>query len=84
MNLGDDDAEAVAAAAIALCTKRPAIYLTDPPSSGGKRDTVTGIMSWLDANDPPLSRNAALYFPRTDVADACSTTSVRARSRQAA
>jgi hypothetical protein len=70
MNLGDDDAEAVAAAAIALCTKRRAIYLIDPPSSGGKRDTVTGIMSWLDANDSLRSRNAALYFPRTDVADA--------------
>ena len=33
MNLGDDDAEAVAAAAIALCTKRRAIYLIDPPSA---------------------------------------------------
>lgn len=69
MNLSDDAAALVGADAIALCTQRRAMYLIDPPSNSGARDSVLGIMSWLDAQASLRSRNAALYFPRADIID---------------
>lgn len=70
MNLADSDAAQVAAQATALCTQRRAMYLLDVPQpANAARDTVPSITSWLDANSGLRSRNAALYFPRVDIAD---------------
>jgi phage tail sheath protein FI len=67
--LPDTDASQVSANAISLCTQRRAFYILDAPQASGDRDTVTGIQTWLDANSSLRSRNAALYFPRVDIAD---------------
>ncbi|MDB5028876.1 MAG: phage tail protein [Candidatus Eremiobacteraeota bacterium] len=70
MNLPDTTAAQVAAQAIGLCTSRRAMYVLDVPQpAGGARDKPDGIATWLDANAQLRSRNAALYFPRVDVAD---------------
>ncbi|KVD68433.1 phage tail sheath C-terminal domain-containing protein [Burkholderia ubonensis] len=69
MNLPDDQAAAVATAALDLCTRRRAMYLLDTPQADANRDTVPAIMQWLDANSGLRSRNAALYFPRIDIPD---------------
>jgi uncharacterized protein len=69
MNLGDNDAFNVATAAITLCETRRAMYLLDAPQGAGSRDTVSSIMSWLDGAAGLRSANAALYFPRMDIAD---------------
>ncbi len=45
------------------------MYVLDAPQQAGDRDTLDGVMTWLDANASLRSRNAALYFPRVDVAD---------------
>lgn len=68
MNLDDTGAKQVATEATALCTERRAMYIMDPPSSAAP-DTVTGIQKWLDGAATLRSRNAALYFPRVDIAD---------------
>ncbi|HWT05417.1 MAG TPA: phage tail sheath C-terminal domain-containing protein, partial [Xanthomonadales bacterium] len=71
MNLGDTDAAQVATDATALCKLRRSMYILDVPSpkAGPSRDTVDGILTWLDANSGLRNRNAALYFPRVDIAD---------------
>jgi phage tail sheath protein FI len=68
-NLPDTNATALAAAAEKLCTDRRAMYIVDAPQQGGNRDSVDGVMNWLDANASLRSRNSALYFPRLDIAD---------------
>lgn len=65
----DTDAAQVAINATFLCTQRRAFYILDVPQVDGDRDTVTGIKNWLDQNATLRSRNAALYFPRVDLAD---------------
>jgi len=67
--LPDNNAAAVAADAIALCQTRRAFYLMDVPQGSSGRDTLTAIMNWLDANASLRTRNAAIYFPRPDLAD---------------
>lgn len=69
MNLPDTNAAQVAADATALCVQRRAMYLLDTPQKDHARDKVPDIMSWLDGNSTLRSRNAALYFPRMDMAD---------------
>jgi phage tail sheath protein FI len=71
INLPDSSAALVASDAIALCTQRRAMYVLDAPQKpqSSERDTVPGIMGWLDQNASLRSRNAALYFPRMDIAD---------------
>ncbi len=69
MNLGDNDTFAVATAAISLCEIKRAMYLLDAPQAAASRDTVSSIMSWLDGAAGLRSANAALYFPRMDIAD---------------
>jgi len=76
--LPDSNAAQVATDATALCTQRRAFYLLDPPQQAGNRDTVTGIMTWLDQNATLRSRNAAIYFPRPDIADPLSNFQPRA------
>ena len=77
-NLPDANAAQVAASATALCTQRRAFYILDAPQAAGNRDTVTGIMNWLDQNDTLRSRNAALYFPRLNIADPLNNYQLRA------
>ena len=72
MNLPDintPNAQQVATVATSLCTSRRAMYLLDVPQHDAVRDTVDAITTWLDANAGLRSRNAALYFPRMDIAD---------------
>jgi phage tail sheath protein FI len=70
MNLPDTSAAQVATAATSLCTKRRAMYLLDVPQpDNATRDTVDAISTWLSSNAGLRSRNAALYFPRLDIAD---------------
>jgi phage tail sheath protein FI len=68
-NLPDTNAAALASEAEKLCTDRRAMYIADAPQQGADRDTVSGVMSWLDSHASLRSRNAALYFPRVDIAD---------------
>jgi phage tail sheath protein FI len=68
MNLDDTGAKQVATEATALCTTRRAMYIMDPPTDKAP-DTVTGIQTWLDGAATLRSRNAALYFPRVEIAD---------------
>lgn len=65
----DTDAAQVAINATFLCVQRRAFYILDVPQVDGDRDTVTGIQNWLSNNATLRSRNAALYFPRVDLAD---------------
>lgn len=69
MNLPDTDAAQVATQATSLCTTRRAMYVLDVPQSDAVRDSVPAIKTWLDANATLRSRNAALYFPRVQIAD---------------
>jgi uncharacterized protein len=66
--LPDTNASAIASAATALCVGRRAFYILDVPQQTN-RDTVNGIVDWLGLNATLRSRNAALYFPRLDIAD---------------
>ncbi len=66
--LPDTSAAAIASAATALCVGRRAFYILDVPQQTN-RDTVNGIVDWLGQNATLRSRNAALYFPRLDIAD---------------
>ena len=76
--LGDDSAAAVATQAISLCESRRAMYLLDPPSNNGARDSVEGIKSWLGGASTLRSRNAAVYFPRVDIPDPLNAYRLRA------
>ena len=67
-SLPDTNAAAIASAATALCVDRRAFYILDVPQQAN-RDTVNGIVDWLGQNATLRNRNAALYFPRLDIAD---------------
>jgi phage tail sheath protein FI len=70
MNLSDSDAFQIATKATELCTARRAMYVLDVPQPTDRtRDTVPEIMSWLDEHAGLRSKNAAVYFPRLDIAD---------------
>jgi phage tail sheath protein FI len=69
MNLPDNEAAAVAAAANDLCDNKRAFYILDAPQSDGNRDTLVGIQTWLDTNAGLRNTNSALYFPRLDIPD---------------
>ena len=68
-NLPDTNATDVSSAAIELCTARRAFYIMDVPEQSQSRDSVQPVMDWLGANATIRSRNAAVYFPRIDIAD---------------
>jgi phage tail sheath protein FI len=57
---------AVLNAAISYCATRRALFVVDPPN--GIRD-VQGIKDWLGGTSLPNKENAALYFPRVQIAD---------------
>jgi uncharacterized protein len=69
INLPDSNAQSVGAAALKLCVDERAMYVLDAPQHDGDRDSVDGVMTWLDTNASLRGRNAALYFPRVNVAD---------------
>ena len=66
--LPDTNSAAIASNATALSVGRRAFYILDVPQQTN-RDTVNGIVDWLGQNATLRSRNAALYFPRLDIAD---------------
>jgi phage tail sheath protein FI len=67
--LPDIEAARVAAGATAFCTRRRAFYILDAPQQDADRDTIDGIQAWLCQNPTLRGANAALYFPRVDIAD---------------
>jgi phage tail sheath protein FI len=69
MNLPDANAAQIAAEATKLAIDRRAFYVLDVPQLAASRDTLTSIQTWLAANATLRSPNAAVYFPRVDVAD---------------
>jgi phage tail sheath protein FI len=70
MLLGDQDAGAVAAAAEAYCEDRRAFYIIDVPQpTTNPRDQVQEILDYLGANATLRHRNAAVYYPRPEIAD---------------
>jgi phage tail sheath protein FI len=68
-NMTDSNAAQLAAVAEKFCGDRRAMYVVDAPQVDGDRDTVDGVMSWLDKSASLRNKNAALYFPRVDIAD---------------
>ena len=68
--LPDKDAFQVAGKATELCEARRAFYILDVPQFEKPRDEVAEIKGWLDSNATLRHKNAALYFPRPQVADA--------------
>ena len=77
-NLPDINSTAVSTAAIELCTERRAFYIMDVPEQAESRDTVQAVMDWLGANATIRSKNAAVYFPRVDIADSLNGFRLRA------
>jgi phage tail sheath protein FI len=69
MNLPDSNVVTLVSAAQKLCEDRRAMYILDVPQQAAKRDTVNGVMTWLDANATLRKKNSALYFPRLDIPD---------------
>lgn len=69
MNLPDAEAVAVATKAEAYCESRRAFYLLDVPQKETPRDDIAAIKAWLDVNATLRHKNAAVYFPRPQVAD---------------
>ena len=69
MNLVDTQAAQVAASAEVYCEARRAFYILDVPQKDQVRDQVDEIMTWLDQNATLRHKNAALYYPRPQIAD---------------
>ena len=67
--LSDADAALVMAAAKACVVRRRAIYVVDLPQRDAARDQAGAVETWLDAHPQLRSANAALYFPRPELAD---------------
>jgi len=64
--LTETEALAVMAEANTYCHERRAFFVVDTPSN---RDDVQEIRDWLSANAAAVPENAALYFPRLQIAD---------------
>ena len=70
MRLPDAGAAAVAAAAEAYCEDRRAFYVLDVPQPAtNPRDQVQEILDYFGANATLRHRNAAVYYPRPEIAD---------------
>jgi Bacteriophage tail sheath protein len=65
-DLSATEMPAAVAAAEEYCLQRRAFLLVDVP---GSVDTVQEAKDWLEQNSTLRSTNAALYFPRTRIAD---------------
>jgi phage tail sheath protein FI len=77
----DGNAFQVATNAISLCDQRRAFYIVDAPEGSGPvgaNDNPTAIAAWLDHFASLRNRNAAIYFPRVDIADPLSNFRLRA------
>jgi phage tail sheath protein FI len=64
--LSSNEAIDVIAAAIEYCESRRAFFIVDTPSD---RNGVHDIKKWVEDNSRVQHRNAALYFPRLQIAD---------------
>jgi uncharacterized protein len=64
--LTDGEVTTVLAAAYALCERRRAMLLVDPPANVGTLDTA---LDWISSRLATKGPNAAAYFPRVRVAD---------------
>ncbi|MEM6453792.1 MAG: phage tail sheath subtilisin-like domain-containing protein [Acidobacteriota bacterium] len=69
MNLPDGEALAVIGDAIAYADRRRCFYVVDVPQAEATRDEVAEIEAWIDQNGTIRHKNAALYFPRPQIAD---------------
>ena len=70
MRLSDSEAAAVAATAEVYCEERRAFYILDVPEpTTNPRDQVQEISDYLGGNGTLRHRNAALYYPRPEIAD---------------
>jgi uncharacterized protein len=67
--LTDSAAAQVATASTEFCNERRAFYILDVPQKASVRDEVPEIQAWLDENATLRGKNAALYFPRPQIAD---------------
>jgi uncharacterized protein len=67
--LPDPEASLVVAQAVGVCVGRRAMFILDAPQSDADRDSVAGIVTWVNANPDVRSRNAALFFPRPETGD---------------
>lgn len=67
--LGDTEADQVAAKAEEYCEDRRAFYILDVPQEDKVRDEVDEIKTWLGEYATLRHKNAALYFPRPQIAD---------------
>ena len=65
-DLPPDEMRAAYAAALACCERRRAFLIVDTPKNV---DTPAAMHAWLARNEGLRHRNAAVYFPRTLVAD---------------
>ncbi len=62
----DSQTRAIYSAAIAFCELKRAFVLIDLPSD---KNEMQEIKDWLDDHNEFRSKNAALYFPRTEIPD---------------
>jgi phage tail sheath protein FI len=65
-NFPDPGTRAVYNAALAFCERKRAFVLVDCPFD---KDEVQEIKDWLDDHGEFRNKNAALYFPRTQIPD---------------
>lgn len=66
LDMADTDTIAIYSAALAFCELKRAFLLIDVPP---KIDDTQKVQDWLDAHATLRNKNAALYFPRTEVPD---------------
>jgi phage tail sheath protein FI len=64
--VADSQTRAIYSAAIAFCELKRAFVLIDLPSD---KNDMQKIKDWLDDHNEFRSKNAALYFPRTEIPD---------------
>jgi phage tail sheath protein FI len=76
--LSDADASSVIAAATAYVVRRRAMYVVDLPQRDTARDQAGAVETWLDTHPQLRSPNAALYFPRLELADPLDRNQLRA------
>ncbi len=62
-------ANTVATAALSFCENWRAIYIMDVPQGDAPRGTAKAVTQWVKDNPALRHRNAALYFPRLEIAN---------------
>ncbi len=77
VRLLDPQASSVASAAEEFCGKKRAFYILDVPQVTDPRDDPDSILAWLNAYSTLRHNNAAVYFPRPQVADSLNESRLR-------